>query len=237
MTRQEIERMARLEECNAELAKENVELKATKLVSKPHLLFSERKKLAEKYKQWCDEADKKMTNGRVDRNCVETVISFLEGEGFCKIEQEQVKHGAFTNGDTSNLSGVEKFCKQLVEDGKLSQLPSNYDCATLKMYISHLEKENTELKARLEKAMELPFKVGDTVYLIRQAILKSPYKLELEETEIEKVILTKTGFRLKFKNNSFYETSLRTFNKTWFTYRTQAEQRLAELKKKGAIND
>lgn len=60
------------------------------------------------------------------------------------------KQSNFTNGDTSNLSGVEKFCKQLVEDRKLSQLPSNYDCATLKMYISHLEKENAELKAQLK---------------------------------------------------------------------------------------
>lgn len=60
------------------------------------------------------------------------------------------KQSNFTNGDTSNLSGVEKFCKQLVEDGKLSQLPANFDCATLKMYISHLERENAELKAQLK---------------------------------------------------------------------------------------
>ena len=92
MTRQEIERMAKLEDRNAELARENAELRK--------------------------------------------------------------KQSSFTNGDTSNLSGVETFFMNLVKDGKLSQLPPNYDCATLKMYISHLENENAKLKARLEKAVK-----------------------------------------------------------------------------------
>lgn len=56
----------------------------------------------------------------------------------------------FTNGDTSNLNGVEAFFMTLVKDGKIQQMPANYDCATLKMYISHLENENAELKAQLK---------------------------------------------------------------------------------------
>lgn len=95
MTRSELERMAKLEECNAELARENAELKAEKLVKRPHLLFSERKKLAEKYEQWCDNIDANMTNGRMDRNSVENVISFLESEGFCKIEQDKEDDNGF----------------------------------------------------------------------------------------------------------------------------------------------
>lgn len=96
--------------------------------------------------------------------------------------------------------------------------------------ISDLQTENAALRERLEKAVELPCKVGDTVYLIRQAILKKPYKLEIEETKIEKVILTKTGWKVKFESNSFYETSIKNFNKTWFTDKSKAEACLAELK-------
>lgn len=96
--------------------------------------------------------------------------------------------------------------------------------------IKRLESENAALRVRLDKAVELPCKVGDTVYLIRQAILKKPYKLEIEETKIEKVILTKTGWKVKFESNSFYETSIKNFNKTWFTDKSEAEARLAELK-------
>lgn len=62
------------------------------------------------------------------------------------------------------MTGIKEFFQGLVADGVVSQEPVNYDAATLKMYIAHLEAENTELRARLGKAVELPCKIGDTIY-------------------------------------------------------------------------
>ena len=152
MTRQELERMAKLEERNAELARENAELRK--------------------------------------------------------------KQSGFTNGDTSNLNSVEAFFMNLVKNGKLQQLPSNYDCATLKMYISHLERENAELKARLEKAecnnvgkAVFDLLKGDILVLMEQIDwLVGKITLEIEE----------------------YKAPLEALS--WDKIIEQAEQRLAELK-------
>ena len=52
------------------------------------------------------------------------------------------------------MTGIKEFFQSLVESGVVSQEPANYDAATLKIYIAHLEAENAELRARLEKAAE-----------------------------------------------------------------------------------
>lgn len=44
-------------------------------------------------------------------------------------------------------SGIRKWYRESV-----GHEPANYDAATLKIYIAHLEAENAELRARLEKA-------------------------------------------------------------------------------------
>lgn len=62
------------------------------------------------------------------------------------------------------MTEIKEFFQNLVESDVVSQEPTNYDAATLKIYIAHLEAENAELRARLEKAVELPCKVGDTAY-------------------------------------------------------------------------
>lgn len=54
------------------------------------------------------------------------------------------------------MTGIKEFFQSLVADGVIPQEPANYDAAILKMYIAHLEAENAELRARLEKAVELP---------------------------------------------------------------------------------
>lgn len=92
-----------------------------------------------------------------------------------------------------------------------------------------LKVENVELKTRLEKAVELPVKVGDTVYLIREAIYKKPYNLSIEKTSIDKIIITNGALRVKLSCNSTYETSIRSFGKTMFFAYEAAEARLKEL--------
>lgn len=82
-----------------------------------------------------------------------------------KIE-ENYQNNAFTTGNSNFLSGIEKWFMQLVEEGKLPQTPMNYDMASYKAYVAHLEAENAALRERLDKAVELPCKVGDILYTV-----------------------------------------------------------------------
>lgn len=52
------------------------------------------------------------------------------------------------------MTEIKEFFQNLVADGVVSQEPVNYDAATLKMYIAHLEAENAELKSSLTHANE-----------------------------------------------------------------------------------
>ena len=52
------------------------------------------------------------------------------------------------------MTGIKEIFQGLVADGVVSQEPTNYDAATLKIYIAHLEAENAALRERLKKAVE-----------------------------------------------------------------------------------
>ena len=54
-----------------------------------------------------------------------------------------------------NTEIVKRYINQIKQE-QIMQEPTNYDEATLKMYIEYLKAENVELRARLEKAVELP---------------------------------------------------------------------------------
>lgn len=76
-----------------------------------------------------------------------------------KIE-ENYQNSAFTSGNSNFLNGIEKWFMQLVEEGKIPQTPMNYDMASYKAYVAHLEAENAALRERLEKTGELPCRPG-----------------------------------------------------------------------------
>ena len=96
------------------------------------------------------------------------------------------------------MTGIKEFFQNLVENDVISQEPANYDAATLKIYIAHLEAENAELREtlskmetvekelreRLKKVGKLPCEVGDTLYepfinRIREWIVDSIYVFSL----------------------------------------------------------
>ena len=54
------------------------------------------------------------------------------------------------------MSKIKEFFQSLVKAGTIPQEPMNYDAATLKIYIDHLEAENAALRERLERSIELP---------------------------------------------------------------------------------
>ena len=54
------------------------------------------------------------------------------------------------------MSKIKEYFQGLVKKDVIPQEPANYDAATLKIYIDHLESENAALHERLDKAVEIP---------------------------------------------------------------------------------
>ena len=110
----------------------------------------------------------------------------------------------------------------------------------LQTKIQDLEKENAELKARLEKAVELPCKVGDTVYSIENlfgnalVILKGRCDyVAYEDTTVPRVTVWATfEDEWMLRPRKFYGKGLNNL----FTSHVKAEQRLAELQRPADYN-
>lgn len=146
-----------------------------------------------------------------------------------KIE-EYNQNNVFTSGDTNALSGIEKFFINTVKSGVLPQEPMNYDGAAMKAYISYLESENAELKARLDKAVELPCKVGDTVYKVYGECNGSdcPYNGAFGQWRCN--YKGKDRCKAFIDTRTFRYSDISSINKTIFVSKEAAESRLAELK-------
>lgn len=140
----------------------------------------------------------------------------------CKYkENETTINSATSTFDT----GIQKYFQGLVVDGVISQEPINYDAATLKIYIAHLEAENAELRARLEKAVELPCKLGDTTVYAIECYSCGYYMREYCAAEIA---VTEDG------EFAFYSPEIPArrliFGKDIFTSKEAAEARLKKIK-------
>lgn len=92
---------------------------------------------------------------------------------------------------------------------------------------ARLTAEVAELRARLEKAVELPVKMGDWVYCITDNRIIGG---EVSEIHIEEFNTTITFVRYDFDGEYIGEwyIYLENYNKTWFTTRAEAEARLKE---------
>lgn len=86
-----------------------------------------------------------------------------------------------------------------------------------------------ELENAIENStlMFLPCKVGDTIY----EVFKNHRPPFIQQTTIEKIIITRKGLRLKLERNSTYETSITACGKTLFPTKEAAEKALEELEK------
>lgn len=84
-----------------------------------------------------------------------------------------------------------------------------------------------ELEDKIEAGtlVELPCKVGDVVYEVFKNH-KTPF---IQQTKIEKIIITNKGLRLKLERNSVYETSIASLGKTLFLTKAEAEKKLEEV--------
>ena len=126
------------------------------------------------------------------------------------------------------MSKIKEFFQSLVKAGAIPQEPMNYDAATLKIYIDHLEAENAALRERLEKALEIPCRVGDKVYCIHG--ISNPEMLEWQVNEIR---ITDHNYMLQLGHagtKDYRNEASQFYGKWWFTELVAAEARLAELK-------
>ena len=111
---------------------------------------------------------------------------------------------------------TNKDYKRLTNDLGLScQLP-------IRVYDRLYELENAIEKGTL---VFLPCKVGDTIY----EVFKNHRTPFIQQTTIEKIIITRKGLRLKLERNSTYETSITAWGKTLFPTEEAAEKALEEL--------
>ena len=84
-----------------------------------------------------------------------------------------------------------------------------------------------ELEDKIENKMlmELPCKVGDTIY----EVFKNHKPPFIQQTKVEKIIITEKGLKLKLARNSFYETSIASLGKTLFLMEAEALKKIKEL--------
>ena len=100
--------------------------------------------------------------------------------------------------------------------------------ANSKAYGFKLKADNCSYFKERNKFIELPCKVGDTIYEVFK-YHKPPF---IQQTKVEKIIVTEKGLKLKLARNSFYETSIASLGKTLFLTEESAEARLKELQDK-----
>lgn len=86
-----------------------------------------------------------------------------------------------------------------------------------------------ELEDKIEDGtlVELPCTVGDTIY----EVFKNHKPPFIQQTKVEKIIITEKGLKLKLARNSFYETSIASLGKIIFFTEDEARKKLEELEK------
>lgn len=113
-------------------------------MSKKHRLFSEKEKLEKEYLQWCEKANKEIHGGRIDDKSFITVISFLQSIGWGNIKELESENADLKN----SLSQSNEECLKWHERAQ-NLIKENGGS------ISGYERTISELRARLEKAVEL----------------------------------------------------------------------------------
>lgn len=109
--------------------------------------------------------------------------------------------------DTWELCGLDNVCKRDCREPEPCKIPQ----------IIH---RLAELEDKIENGtlVELPCKVGDTLY----EVFKNHKPPFIQQTKVEKIIITEKGLKLKLARNSVYETSITSLGKTLFLTEARA---------------
>lgn len=114
---------------------------------------------------------------------------------------------------------MSKYKRLTSDTGFARNLPINEE-----LYDRLYELENAIENGTL---IELPCKVGDTVY----EVFKNHKPPFIQQTKVEKIVITDKGLRLKLSRNSVYETAISSLGKTLFLTEAEAIAKLEELRK------
>lgn len=109
------------------------------------------------------------------------------------------------------------------EDGSHSFM-YDYNATTppIKILLDRL----AELEDKIENGtlVELPCKVGDIIY----EVFKNHKPPFIQQTKVEKIIITEKGLKLKLARNSVYETAISSLGKTLFLTEAEALKKIKE---------
>lgn len=122
------------------------------------------------------------------------------------------------------MSKIKEYFQSLVKAGTIPQEPMNYDAATLKIYIDHLEAENAALRKQISEMVMPPCTLGDTLYIVA---------CTFGDGYVEDEIVHQSGFSVVksvVTEKNFYRMCDLVRNGKAFFSREAAEARLAELK-------
>lgn len=119
------------------------------------------------------------------------------------------------------MSKIKEYFQGLVKKDVIPQEPANYDAATLKIYIDHLEEENVALRERLEKVLELPVPLGTPVLKVwRNRVPTDDTRMDF----VDMWEITTVSFKLEY-----YTLWGKQYFHNTEEGRKAAEARLAEL--------
>lgn len=133
-----------------------------------------------------------------------------------------------------------ELCLKRLSMGKASDV-MNFSYADTLAYIERLKEENAELRARLERAVELPCKVGDIVYYLKTYC---DYKGETVKhcskrerpimCECDEIIRRETSEEWLYviREKPFELRDLTRIGKTLFLSREEAKSKREALRKK-----
>ena len=110
------------------------------------------------------------------------------------------------------------------EDGSHSFM-YDYNATTppIKILLDRLAEPEDKIENRMR--VDLPCKVGDTIY----EVFKNHKPPFIQQTKVEKIIITEKGLKLKLARNSVYETSIVSLGKTLFLTEAKALKKLKEV--------
>lgn len=115
----------------------------------------------------------------------------------------------------------EEFIKTLT-----GEVLTQYEADAILKSIGYLKSENAALRERLEKTVELPVKIGDTVYFI-PTYNGNPI-WGVQKGIVQMVGITQRGYHVKIRDRADFNKTY-MFGKSAFLLKEQAEARLAEL--------
>lgn len=95
--------------------------------------------------------------------------------------------------------------------------------------VDELKKENAELRARLDKAIELPVKVGDTVWFFDSDRVLKEGKISMLQCKSDGNWKMRITYNL-ISYKTVFDDYCDKLGIKYFTDRAEAEKKLAELK-------